>query len=84
MIMTTDTCGSRASSKGTSCAVAIDVVLIAVDGQNEAMGSFQFLNKAMSSYPNARVLAPKDLRYPPPLCSMVYPDDDNDDDGGIS
>jgi hypothetical protein len=29
-----------------------------------------------------RVLAPKDLRYPPPLCSMVYPDGNNDDDGG--
>jgi hypothetical protein len=40
------------------------------------------LNKTMLSYPNARVLAPKDLWYPLPSCSMVYPDYDNDDNGG--
>ncbi len=84
MIMTNDTCDSWVSSRGMSCAVAINVVLIAVNGHNESMRSFQFLNKTMSSYPNARVPAPKDLRYPPPSCSMVYPDNNNDDNGGSS
>jgi hypothetical protein len=48
------------------------------------MQSFQFLDKAMPSYPNTRVLAPKDLRCPPLSCFMVYPDNDNDDNGGSS
>jgi hypothetical protein len=78
MIMTTTMCTSCASSRGTLCAVAINVVLIAVYRHNEAMQSFQFLDKAMSS----RVLAQKDLHYPLPLCSMVYPDNDNDENGG--
>jgi hypothetical protein len=81
MIMTADTCNSCTCFRSTSCAVAINVVLIVVDGHNEAMRSFQILNEAMSSYPNATVLVPKDLHYPLPLCSMVYPDDNNDDNG---
>jgi hypothetical protein len=84
MIMTTDTCNSCASSIGTLCAIASDVVLIVVDGHNEAMQSFPFLNKAMLSYPYTKVLAPKDLHYPPPSCSMVYLDNNNDNDGGSS
>jgi hypothetical protein len=37
MIMTTTMSNYHMSSRGMSCAVAINVVLIAVDGHNEAM-----------------------------------------------
>jgi len=49
--------------------------------------SFQFLDEAIKHHPHARVVAPFDLPFPPPSCSLVYPDEidaataTGDDDG---
>ena len=45
---------------------------------DEVLQSFEFLDDAVKSYPTARVLAPRDLPFPPPSCSLVYPDEEND------
>ena len=45
--------------------------------KDEVVRSFDFLDDAIQSFPTARVLAPMDLPFPPPSCSIVYPDDDN-------
>lgn len=45
--------------------------------KDEVVRSFEFLDDAIQSFPTARVLAPMDLPFPPPSCSIVYPDDDN-------
>ncbi|KAL7552622.1 hypothetical protein ACHAWF_017609 [Thalassiosira exigua] len=50
------------------------------ESTGEVIRSFEFLDRAVESFPNARVLAPKDLPFPPPSCSLVYPDE-NDADG---
>ena len=45
--------------------------------KDEVIRSFQFLDDAIQSFPTAQVLAPMDLPFPPPSCSLVYSDDDN-------
>lgn len=47
-----------------------------VDDQ-EVIQSFQFLDDAVKSFPKSQVLAPKDLPFPPPSCSLVYLDESN-------
>lgn len=42
---------------------------------DEVIQSFEFLDDAVKSFPKAKVLAPKDLPFPPPSCALVYPDD---------
>ncbi|KAL9186783.1 hypothetical protein ACHAXT_010503 [Thalassiosira profunda] len=44
---------------------------------DEVVQSFEFLDDAARSFPEARILAPCDLPFPPPSCSLVYPDDDD-------
>ncbi|KAL7543064.1 hypothetical protein ACHAXR_012377, partial [Thalassiosira sp. AJA248-18] len=51
---------------------------------DEVVQSFEFLDEAVKSFPNARVLAPTDLPFPPPSCAVVYEDDDDYDGRGSS
>eukprot|EP00571_Detonula_confervacea_P007920 CAMPEP_0172332500 /NCGR_PEP_ID=MMETSP1058-20130122/62469_1 /TAXON_ID=83371 /ORGANISM="Detonula confervacea, Strain CCMP 353" /LENGTH=1128 /DNA_ID=CAMNT_0013049791 /DNA_START=143 /DNA_END=3526 /DNA_ORIENTATION=+ len=45
---------------------------------DKVIQSFEFLDDAIQLFPETRVLAPQDLPFPPPSCSLVYPDENND------
>jgi hypothetical protein len=42
--------------------------------QVEVVESFEFLDQANAKYPCVRMLAPKDLPFPPPTCSLEFND----------
>ena len=42
------------------------------DDQEEVIQSFQYLDDAITCYPNARILAPRDVPFPPPLCTIDW------------
>jgi hypothetical protein len=44
--------------------------------KTEVLQSFEFLDEATAHYPGVTILAPKDLSFPPPTCSISFDDDD--------
>jgi len=39
---------------------------------DQVIQSFQFLDDAITSYPKARIVAPRDVPFPPPLCTIDW------------
>jgi len=50
------------------------------NNKDEVIQSFLFLDDAINSYQSAQVLAPLDLPFPPPSCSLIYNTDENNTD----
>jgi len=48
-------------------------------GRMAIVQSYEFLDDAVKFFPQAQVLAPTDLPFSPPSCSLVYPDDENNE-----
>lgn len=44
----------------------------ATQNTDQVIRSFQFLDDAISTYPKARIVAPRDLPFPPPLCTIDW------------
>ena len=51
--------------------------------KDEVIQSFEFLDDATRAYPTSNVLAPKDVLHPPPSCSLVHPDDNDNDSRNV-
>ena len=44
----------------------------AITDDDRVIQSFQFLDDAISMYPRARIIAPRDVPFPPPLCTIDW------------
>lgn len=47
-----------------------------INATPQVIQSYEFLDDATSQYPGVRILAPKDLPFPPPSCSLSFDDDE--------